>query len=414
MRAYLSEYVSNTAGYCSPAPEPVAGDSCHGQWPEQSIGKNGGSHYMKVLHVITDTNIGGAGRYLLNLLVQPAFDDISAMVACPGGQLAERLDNAGLKRVGISGKDVSFSVPLTFELRKIMREFRPDIVHTHSSLSGRIAARAVGIPVVYTKHNLVRIPSASGQVPPPAGPVKRQVNAIAAKLLSDGIIAVSQGVYGELTESGIDPSLVTCIPNGIDLAPYKPLDLLKKRQESEQILIGTVARLHPQKALEVMLEAARIVLASLPQAKFVIGGTGPLEESLKAKIHELRLEPYVKMVGFVEDVPGFLSQLDIYALSSDYEGLPLAVLEAMAAGLPIASTAVGGVPEAVVDGENGFLVSPRNSRLLAQSIVRLAVDPQLAAQMGAESRRRMEELFDAKIMARRTVQAYHKALKHRG
>ncbi len=369
---------------------------------------------MRVLHVITDTNIGGAGRYLLNLLVQPAFDNIDIIVACPDGQLGTRIDNAGLERVDISGKDVSFSAPLTFELMKPMREFAPDIVHTHSSLSGRIAAKTLGIPVVYTKHNLVRIPSASGEVPPAAGPIKRQVNAITARALSDGVIAVSQGVYDELIESGIDSSLVTCIPNGIDLSPYKPLDLFKKRQESEQILIGTVARLHPQKALEVMLEAAKIVLASLPKAKFIIGGIGPLEEFLKAKIRKLKLEPFVKMVGFVEDVPGFLSKLDIYALSSDYEGLPLAVLEAMAQGLPIASTAVGGVPEAVVDGENGFLVERRNSRLLAQSIVRLAVDPQLAAQMGRASRKRMETLFDAKIMAHKTVQVYHKALKNRG
>ncbi len=343
---------------------------------------------MRVLHIITDTNIGGAGRYLLNLLAQPAFDDIDVVVACPDGDLAERIDNAGLTRINISGRDTSFSVP------------------THSSLSGRIAARVLGIPVVYTKHNLVRIPSAGGKIPPPAGPIKQRLNRMAAKMLA--------GVYDELIESGLDESMVHCVQNGIDLGPYKPVDLAKKRAGSDTVVIGTVARLHPQKALEVMLDAAKLVVASLPAARFVIGGTGPMEQLLKERIAELRLEPYVKMVGFVEDVPGFLSGLDIYALSSDYEGLPLAVLEAMAAGLPIASTAVGGVPEAVIDGENGFLVPPRNSRLLAQAIVRLAVDPELAARMGAQSRKRMEELFDAKIMARKTVEVYHKVLKHRG
>ena len=282
------------------------------------------------------------------------------------------------------------------------------------SLSGRIAARALGIPVVYTKHNLVRIPSASGQVPPPAGPVKRRINGIAAEMLADGAIAVSQGVYKELVESGLSESMVYCVQNGIELSPYKPVDLRKKRAEGDKVIVGTLARLHRQKALEVMLDAAKLVVASLPEARFVIGGTGPMEDLLKARIAGLKLEPYVKMVGFVEDVPGFLSGLDIYALSSDYEGLPLAVLEAMAAGLPIASTAVGGVPEAVIDGENGFLVPPRNSRLLAQAIVRLAVDPELAAQMGAESRRRMEELFDAKIMARKTVEVYSQVLKQKG
>lgn len=369
---------------------------------------------MRVLHIITDTNIGGAGRYLLNLLVQPAFDDIDVVVACPDGDLAQRIDNAGLKRINISGKDISFSVPLTFELMKVMRQITPALVHTHSSLSGRIAARVLRIPVVYTKHNLVRIPSASGKVPPPAGPLKQKMNKMAAKTLADGAIAVSQGVYDELLESGLDEAMVYCVQNGIDLTPYKPVDLAKKRAKSDTVVVGTVARLHRQKALEVLLDAAKLVVVSLPKARFVIGGTGPMEEFLKARIAELKLEPYVKMVGFVEDVPGFLSKLDIYALSSDYEGLPLAVLEAMAAGLPIASTAVGGVPEAVIEGENGFLVPPRNSRLLAQAIVRLAVDPELAARMGAQSRRRTEELFDARIMARKTVEVYSQVLKHRG
>ncbi len=366
---------------------------------------------MKVLHIITDTNIGGAGRYLLNLLVQPAFDDIDVTVACPDGQLAARFDKAGLKRANISGKDVSFSGPLTLELARLMKQVKPDLVHTHSSLSGRLAARTLRIPVLYTKHNLVRIPSASGRVPPAAGPLKRVLNGASARLLSDAVIAVSQGVYKELLESGIRESHVFCVQNGIDLSPYSPVDLLAKRK-SGALLVGTVARLHRQKALEVLLEAAKTVAASFPQARFVIGGTGPLEESLKATIRDMRLEPYVKMVGFVEDVPGFLSELDVYALSSDYEGLPLAVLEAMAAGLPIVSTAVGGVPEAVIDGENGFLVPRRDSRLLAQSIVRLAIDPGLAARMGRVSRKRMEELFDARIMARETVHAYRKVLEH--
>ena len=102
-------------------------------------------------------------------------------------------------------------------------------------------------------------------------------------------------------------------------------------------------------------------------------------------------------------MPGFLAELDIYALSSDYEGLPLAVLEAMGAGLPVVSTAVGGVPEAIVDGENGLLVPPRQPKALAQAMVRLAVDPDLAFKMGQSARKRAEELFDAKIMAEKTV-----------
>ena len=376
---------------------------------------------MKVLHIITDTNIGGAGRYLLNLLSQPAFEDLTVLVACPDGELGKRLDAIGIRRVAISGRDVSYSSRLTKELGKLMKEEQPDLVHTHSSLSGRIAARIKGIPVVYTKHNLVRIPNERGVVPPRAGMGKRLVNRIVAGALSDRIVAVSAGVHKELVESGMKPSMVVAIPNGIDLTPYAPRWTQDAQPQAQVagaaskrgLVVGTVARLHRQKALDVMLDCAKLVLGSDPSVRFVIGGTGPLEDELKAKIRELRMEPYVKMAGFVSDVPGFLANLDIYVLSSDYEGLPLAVLEAMAAGLPVVSTAVGGVPEAVVDGLNGILVPPKQPKALAQAIMRLVVDPDMARSMGVAGRARAEELFDAKVMAEKTVNVYRRVVARR-
>jgi glycosyltransferase involved in cell wall biosynthesis len=371
---------------------------------------------VKVLHVITDTNIGGAGRYLLYLLPQPAFRDLDVAVACPDGELASRLEKAGIRRVSISGRDISFSPKLAAELVALMGREKPDLVHTHGSLSGRIAARLRRIPVVYTKHGLVRMSGQTGL--PPTGPLARFVNKNAAKLLADRVIAVSEAVRKELEESGIPPSMITVIPNGIELRLYKP----GARKSSEQQpagpdkagicspIIGTLCRLSPEKGLDTLIDAAKLVITSCPSARFVIAGTGILEKELQKKILDLRLEPYVRMIGFVDDVPGFLGGLDVFVLPSNSEAIGLAVIEAMASGLPVVATRVGGVPEAVIDGITGLLVPPGQPKALAQAISRLIVDPDLAESMGAAGRKRAETMFDAEAAAERTVAVYTEVL----
>lgn len=372
---------------------------------------------MKVIHVITDTNFGGAGRYLTYLLSQPAFEGIDVAVACPDGELGKRLDAMGIRRIAISGRDVSYNTRLTRELYALFRRERPDVVHTHSSLSGRIAARLRRIPVVYTKHGEAGASVATGVPADPASPtrvrgravnpLKRFVNKTVAAVLSDKIIAVSGRVSEELAQSGIDPSKIVTIPNGIELGPYS----MRPRTRRSGFLVGALARLSREKGLDVLLHAAKLVLASEPSARFMIGGTGPLEEELRRKIRELKLEPYVRMAGFIEDVPSFLSELDVFVLPSDSEGIGLAIMEAMATGLPVVATAVGGVPEVVSDGQTGILVPPRQPKLLAQAIVRLLVDPDLARAMGAAGRNRVEALFDAKVMAERTVAVYRSLVR---
>ncbi len=370
---------------------------------------------MKVLHVITDTNLGGAGRHILTLFKQPAFVGLDVSVACPGGELAKRLETAGVQTISISGKDVSFSGSLALELVRLLRRVKPDLVHTHSCLSGRVAARLLGIPVVYTKHGQTRTPSAWGRVSPP-GLFKRRFNRLVAKLFCDRVIAVSQSVGQELVESGIEPSRVVCVLNGIELDQFRPRPFVRDElaDDAGQVVVGTLARLHRVKALDVFVNASRIVLGSLPRARFVIGGMGPEQASLKSQIEKMKMEPYVKMAGFVEDVPGFLAGLDVYVQSSDSEGLGLALIEAMASGLPVVGTDVGGVPEIIEDEVTGFLVPPRNPRLLAQSVVRLAIDPDLAARMGASGRERAFRLFDAKTMAQKTKEVYEGILAGRG
>lgn len=372
---------------------------------------------MRVLHVITDTNMGGAGRYLLTLLAQPSFRRIEVYVACPAGELQRRIDALGVSRIDIGGKDVSLSLPLVAELARAIRRVDPDLVHTHSCLSARIASRLLGIPVVYTKHNVSSIPPAERAAEgagPWGGAAGRLFRMMVARLFSNAVIAVSEVVREDLIKSGVPASMVATIPNGVDLAAFpRPARRLAGPGKKDDVgaigvTVGTAARLHPQKALDVMIEAARIVVDAAPGTRFLIAGTGPSEAELRRKIQRLQLGSYVEMAGFVEDVPGFLRQLDVYVLSSRYEGLPFAVLEAMAARLPVVATNVGGVPEAVVDGVTGILVPPGDSRLLAEGILRLIRDPQMAARMGMAGRARVEEMFSAEAMATRTIEIYER------
>lgn len=360
---------------------------------------------MRALHVITDTNVGGAGRYLLSLLGSRAFGELDLAVVCPQGELARRIDALGVRRVETSGRDVSWSWRLLGELRGVMRRLRPQVVHTHASLAGRVAARTCGVPIVYTKHNVVRIPTPAGAVPPPAGAWKRLWNCWSGRLLADRIIAVSAAVGRELVEAGLDPRQVVTIPNGIDLRPFAGTAAVREGRPF-RLRVGTIARLTPQKGLDILIEAAAKVVAEEPQARFVIGGEGRERPHLEEMIRAHRLEDQVTLPGFIADVPRFLADLDVYVLSSRYEGLPLAALEAMAAALPVVATPVGGVPEAVLDGVTGMLVPPEDPDALAGAILALLRQPDRARSLGQAGRRRCEAEFDAEVMAARVVNLY--------
>ena len=336
-------------------------------------------------------------------------------VACPDGELAQRLTQPGYGDCPFPDGMISHSPRLTMVFgTNEEREtgYRP---HTEAF---RAHGHCLRRSPAHCKHGQVRVPTPEGYCPP-QGP-SHDSSIELPPGLSDKVIAVSEGVRRELEESGINPSMITAIPNGIDVGPYKRKSRRSPRRvdvsdgtDKREFLIGTLARLSPQKGIDTLVEAAKIVVASCPTARFVIGGTGPLESDLRTKIRDLRLEPYVRMPGFVEEVPEFLAGLDLYVLPSDSEGIGLAIIEAMAAGLPVVATRVGGVPEAVVDGETGFLVPPRQPKALAQAIVRLLVDPDLAKYMGASGRARAEAMFDAKTTAEKTVGVYKDVLASR-
>ncbi|HWI61032.1 MAG TPA: glycosyltransferase family 4 protein [Symbiobacteriaceae bacterium] len=353
----------------------------------------------RVLHICSDTNIGGAGRYVLSLLTQPAIaGQFETAVACPEGDLAAAVRRAGLPVFLYPGANTSFSWQALRSLTTHMRTWRPQVAHTHGSLAGRVAAALGGARIVYTKHGLAAAEEQAIQVRG-AGRLAKKA---AVALFADRIVAVSEAVKRSLVAQGADPGRVRVIPGGVDLSAFgAPAPLVPG-------VLSALGRLQTEKGFDVLLRA----MAELKgEARLLLGGEGLLEAELPRLAAELGVADIVEFRGFVTDVPRFMAASGLFVLSSRSEGLGLVLVEAMAAGRPVVATRVGGVPEVVVDGETGLLVPPEDPGALAAAARRLLSDPALAARMGEAGRRRAQVVFSAGRMAELTAALYEELIR---
>lgn len=227
--------------------------------------------------------------------------------------------------------------------------------------------------------------------------------------LADCVTAVAGAVreHVHITE-GCPLEKIVVIPNGID-APAPPGGA--GRSEALRVspgdqVIGTITRLVWKRGHQELLEAAAIVTQAEPSAKLVVVGDGPLRSSLEAQAQHLGLNGGVRFLGAVPEAARLLPHFDVFVLSSVWEGMSNSLLEAMAAGRPVVATRVGGNPEVVVDGETGLLVPPKNARALADAVLRLLRDRDLARRFGEAARRRVESQFTLEQMIRRMEDLY--------
>ncbi len=238
---------------------------------------------------------------------------------------------------------------------------------------------------------------------------------------SDALIAVSKYTVGELTELyGIEEKKIHVIYNGVDINKFKPRpDRAKLRQEfgleEEKRIVLFVGRLYHRKGLETLLHSIPPVLQEFGDVKFAISGTGfkKKEQSLRDLSKELDIEDTVKFLGYVPDekLPDLYSASDIFVLPAIYENFPFAILEAQATGLPVISTKVGGIPEFLVDKENGFLIDPGDPKQLTERVLALLQDPKLAEKMGRQGRSLIEEKFAWRLITDQVINLYHKLLE---
>jgi len=364
---------------------------------------------MKVLHIITDSNIGGAGRHLLTLADSFGSEAFSIEVAIPaGGKLLPELAKRGIPAIEVPHIDsASFSIKGLASLLRLVREKKPDIVHTHASLSGRMAARLCGCSVVHTRHSVF-----------PPSPISANFPANLAlgflnNRLSDAIIAVSPAAKDNLAQIGTDPNRIDVIYNGI--LPIKACSAEEKRLirarygiPGSSFVISQIARLVDEKGHDYTLEAAKKWASEDPDIVVVIVGDGPREAPLRWQIKGEKINNVV-MLGFVEAVEDIINISDLQ-INSSYgtEATSISLLEGMSLGIPAVVSDYGSNPYVILNERNGLVVPQKDSEALSQAVLKVKQDKDFYKALSKGALAEYESRFQADDMARKIEKLYKK------
>lgn len=363
---------------------------------------------IKILNVISDKNIGGAGRCVLNFLKYYDRKRFAVKVVVPKGSLLkpeiEKLHTKVIEVDGIADKSLDFQA--IRKLNKIIKRENPDVVHTHGTVTGRICARMCHKKVVYTRHSVFpvspRIKSGLGHI------ANKYIN----EFLADDIIAVAEAAKENLTDGGIAPEKIKVILNGVEQVQRCPKDISDKLKKQYGIMegdfvVGILARIDAVKGHEFLIEAAEMLKKENIPIKVLIAGTGEREEALHQLVKEKRLEDTVIFTGFISNIPEFLSILDVQANASyGTEATSLALLEGMSMGIPAVVSNYGGNPGVITHGENGYLFESKNSRDMAKYLRNIIGDEEVYKKMSKKAKEIFQEKFTAELYARNIEAVY--------
>jgi glycosyltransferase involved in cell wall biosynthesis len=367
---------------------------------------------IKVLFIIDSLPLGGAENQIVTLATALRNDRYSIHVCClrSEGVQADTLKKRGISVVHL-GMRLRYWPIAVYKLYRLITKLKPSIVHTHlyqAGIWGRLAAKLAGVPIILsTEHSNVF----------PSHRIKFLEQF--ANHFTDKTIVVSETIRQWLIQSqGILPENIIFIPNAVDVEQF---NVLKSRdqfniqlaRDTTTIIIGTVARLVKAKRLDYLLEAAKLVWAEAPQARFLIIGDGPLHEELEEMAKRLDLTQCVRFLGNRRDIPELLAGLDLFILSSEREGIPVAMLEAMAASIPVVATCVGGIPQVIQNGKNGVLVPPHDPLALANAIIALCKNSSAREAIGGEGYRTVLAYYSIRVVANQIASLYDSLLRRK-
>jgi sugar transferase (PEP-CTERM/EpsH1 system associated) len=364
---------------------------------------------LKIGHVVHQLGIGGLERIVVTLMEGVDQREFTSSVygIAGGGELMREMESKGFE-VRVLAKGAGLAPLIPFRLASLFKKDHVDVVHCHNFGAfayGAVAGRMAGVRgIVYTAH----------------GPVfpSRPRQAFFQRLpLADRVVTVSEFLRrGAVEETGLDPSRVITIRNGIDYSRYAKKDpsiSTAKRVEigakERDVVIGVVARLSPEKDHHTLIEAFARVVGGRPESRLVVVGDGELMPSLRERCAALGIERSVIFLGSRTDVPDLLATFDVFAISSREEGLGITILEAMAAGVPVIATSVGGIPEIIEHGVAGITVPPGDPSVFADAIEWVLSHKAAAEEMAAKARDRIRDGFGIDRM----IEAYEDLYRSR-
>lgn len=367
---------------------------------------------IKVLNVISDTNIGGAGKCVLTFLKYYSKDEFDLAVVIPKNSLLKpEIEKLGARCIEVDAlADKSLDFKAVSRLLKIFKAEKPDVIHCHAAMSARIAGRLYKrAKIVYTRHSVFE-PS-----PAISRGIGKRINGFVNNATADKIIAVADAAKDNLTKTGVSDKKIIVIQNGVE--PLKPLPESEKQKIRSEygvgendFILGIAARLNEVKGHIYILEALKMLIDDgITNAKLIIAGTGDYEDTIRRKIAELNLGENVVMAGFVKDVSGFMNILSVSVNSSfGTEATSLALLEGMSLGVPAVVSDFGGNPGVIEEGVNGYLFESKNSRQMYEKL-KLALQNGIALK--DMCKKVFEERFRAEIMTEKIQQVYRNLAK---
>ena len=341
---------------------------------------SGHSRLLKILHIDPERHWGGGEAQVLDLLSYLAErGHRNDLLTHPDGRLFRESQVLSVRTIPLVVRNDLDLRPVP-RLRRLIRDNNYDIIHFHTKRAHALSfwlSRGTPRPK-YVVTRRMDYPEASNWYTRCL--YNRKV---------DGVVAVSQRISELLVQAGVAPEKIRLIHDGIDPRPFESA-ANNRDMHTDCVVVGMAAVFEERKGHRFLLEAARRLKAQVCRIQYRLAGDGSLRQSLEKTATRLGLKDDVQFLGFVSDIPTFLSQVDIFVLPSLFEGLGVAVLEAMAAGKAVIASRVGGLAEVVLDGVTGFLVAPGDAEGLANAIAKLAADRVSESRNGPKGKGALE------------------------